>query len=279
MQVDKWIDLKSVIPQVLDVIDDNIVDEGLIYELAYRALKKLQTNEQLVPKVSFLTLENYKTCLPKDLVRLDMVIHKEYVDISQSTTDLEEFYTSYNNMPGLLNPENLATYLISKSWKVMLRPTNKFSSIYFCNKEYDLDYTCKYDYTVVPGDTLVSSLKEGLIAIAYMSDPTLDGEFLIPDDEDVKSAIKSYVLMNIWESRFNIMEAGSDSRFQYYASDWAIKKAVVKGKLKMPTLEEMEQIMWHRLNLAPATQQIDTFYQFLGVPTGWDLNGKSHPSY
>ena len=279
MQVDKWIDLKSVIPLVMDVIDDNIVDESLILELSYQAMKMLQVNDVFVPKVKFLEVKNYKACLPKDLEKLEMVLHKQLVDYKACTKDVEDYYIDYNNKPALLNPENMVSHLLTSNWKVMLRPTNKFSSTYFCGKEYNFNYTCTQEYNVVPGDIIVTSFKEGIIAIAYKSNAVLDGEFLIPDDEEYKAAIKSYVLKTIWESRYNIKEEGADNRFQFYSLDWALKKANVKGKYKMPSLEEMEQIKWERLRLVPNVEQINTFYQKLGINSTWDLNGKSHPAY
>jgi hypothetical protein len=279
MQVNKWIELKAVIPSVLDVIDDNIVDEGMIYEMAYKAMKMLQVHSTKIPKVKFIYIENYKACLPKDVDQVEMVIHKEKIEVKHCVEKLTDYFSSYGHKPGLLDPDNFVKYLIQDDWGVMLNASNKFSSTYFCGKEYNFNYTCKHDYNIVPGNVIITSMKEGLIAISYLADAMLDDEIMIPDDEEFIEALKSYVLKTVWESRWNIKEEGADGRFQYYALEWALKKANVKGKYKMPTLEEMEQIKWERLRLLPKKEHISTFFQFVGMPSAIDLSTKNFPSY
>jgi hypothetical protein len=279
MQVNKWIELKAAIGPILDVIDDNLVDEGMVYEMAYKAMKMLQVHSTKVPRVKFVWIENYKGCLPKDLEEIQMVIHKEKISPKVCVDKLTDYFSSYGHKPGLLQATNLVDYFVADNWGVMMRATNKFSSTYFCGKDYNFNYTCKHDYNIVPGNMIVTSMKEGLVAVSYLGDPMLDGEFMIPDDEELMEAIKSYVLKTIWESRYNIKEEGADGRFQYYAAEWAMKKAKVKGKYKMPTLEEMEQIKWERLRLLPKVEHISTFFQFVTTPSAIDLMGKYFPSY
>lgn len=279
MQVNKWIELKAVIPSVLEVIDDNIVDEGMIYEIAYRAMKMLQVHSTKIPKVKFVYINNYKACLPRDVDQVEMVIYKEKLDVKCHVENLTEHFSSYGHKPGLLQPDNIVNFLISQNWGVMFNAHNKFSSTYFCGKEYNFNYTCQQDYNIVPGNIIITSMKEGLVAISYLSDAMLDDEVMIPDDEELIEAIKSYILKTIWESRYNIKEEGADGRFQFYALEWALKKAKVKGKYKMPTLEEMEQIKWERLRLLPKVEHISTFFQSVVTPSAVDLMGKYFPAY
>lgn len=279
MQVNKWISIESVVPLILDVMDENIVDEGMILEYSYRAMKMLQIHSTLIPRVKFLEITNYKVCLPKDLEKIEMVILREGADTETCIKDLSEFVTSKGYKPGLYSSKIISEYLNRRNWKPMLPATNKFSQSYFCNIEYDLSTTCSEDYRILPGGILQSSLKEGIIAISYLSNPMHEGDFLIPDNEELQDAIKAYVLKTIWEARTLSKEEGAYNMFQHYSLDWALKKANVKGKFKMPTLEEMSQIEYERTKFLPRNQQIREFFQNTYEPSRSNLGGAYLPSY
>lgn len=279
MQVNKWISIESVVPLILDVMDENIVDEGMVLEYCYRAMKLLQVHSTLIPKVKFLEITNYKVCLPKDLEKIEMVILKEDADPETCVKDLTEFVTSKGYKPGIYSSKIISEYLTRRNWKPMLPATNKFSQSYFCNIEYDLSSTCSEDYRILPGGILQSSLKEGIIAISYLGNPMEGDDFLIPEDEELQDAIKAYVLKTIWEARFLSKEEGAYNMFQHYSSDWALKKAIVKGKFKMPTLEEMAQIEYERTRFLPRHQQIREFFQNTYEPSRSNLGGAYFPSY
>jgi hypothetical protein len=286
MKTDNWISLKSVIPFVLDSIDESLVDEGMIYEWCYNAWDKIENHPMTITKVSFLNIENYQTKLPSDVQKVEMVIYK--TDVNQGVEDLSCYTDTTSNLSFY---DTYATnsemyWFYDRNWFPMKRPTGKFQlSFDQCSGSLiqleGMHQAChgysQEEYQIYPGNgckTIKTTFKTGIIGVSYRSKLTDGDDYLIPDDTDVKEAIKSYCMARLWEARWNAKEQGSSERFQYYNSEFALKKAMVKGKYQMPDSEQLEQIRIQRTKLVPKNEQFNKMFSDLASPQLISMMGK-----
>jgi len=116
-----------------------------------------------------------------------------------------------------------------------------YGEAYFTN---DPQPNCiSHEYTLERGNCLTTTLRDGIIIIAYrrrVSDA--NGDFLIPDNEDLKEAIVHYVLYRHWLKRLSMKEAGSEALVRFHKSEYNLQKMKAIGDLNMPSLDEMENI-------------------------------------
>lgn len=85
--------------------------------------------------------------------------------------------------------------------------------------------------------------------VAYKGYPVNEeGDYLIPDNQDLQEAIMNFVLYKYWLTKYLCKEDGAEQRMQYFLSMWNTlsKKAL---NLNLPDLSEMENamIIWNRL--------------------------------
>lgn len=289
MKTDKWTTLSSVIPFIYDVMDEDSIDEGIILEWLYNAMDIIEHHPLTTTDIKFLEVKSHKVKLPCNFHKMEMVIYE-----TNTEKACNNMMSCRNNIDYDLNfYKNISSTfynLYERGWKIMKKPTGKFElSLNTCtgdmNQLYDhcsTVYGCKESYNLihtVNGTYLKTSIKDGIIGISYRAKIMDKDEYLIPDDSQFKEALKSYCLMKIWESRWNAKEEGADGRFQYYSSDWAIKKAVVKGKYQMPDSEELEQIRIQRTKLVPKVEQYNKMFSDLDNQQINTFMGQYFPSY
>lgn len=286
MKTDKWTSLSSVIPFILDSIDDVAIDEGLILEWAYNALDEIETHPMTITDIKFLEVKDFKVKLPCNFHKLEMTIYNAGT-ISSSCNEVVSCTNTLDTELGFYNNAVKLFYnLNARGWQVMKKSTNKFDiSINECSGSLNQLYKlceqtgrCKEAYQLVytaNGTIMKTTFKEGIIGVSYRAKIMDCNEYLIPDDSQFKNALKSYCMKNIWESRWNAKEEGSSERFNYYSSDWAIKKAVIKGKYNMPDSEELEQIRIQRTKLVPMTEQFNKMFSDLDTQQGLTMLGKN----
>jgi len=277
MTTDNWVSIKSVIPFVFDSIDESIVDEGILYEWCYNAWDKIETHNFTIPATAFLLIKGYKAKLPCNLQKLEMVMYK--TNLTESVEDLKNCQLTgiETDLNWYTNNKYLSVYkgLATRNWKVIKKPTGKFELTFdscsedIINFENSFNHRCEQNYNLLPGSGsgfIQTTFKEGVIAIAYRAKLMLGDDYLIPDDTDVKEAIKSYCMMRLWEARWNSKEEGSSERFNHYSLEWALKRAIVKGKYKMPDSEELEQIRIQQTKMIQTTGQFDSHFANLASP-------------
>jgi hypothetical protein len=277
MKTDNWISIKSVLPFVFDSIDESLVDEGILYEWCYNAWDKIETHPFTVPRPAFLQVENYKAKLPCDLQKVEMVMYK--IDTLAAVADLQDCSNIHDDVHlNWYENNSYATMyqdFYRRKWEVMKKPTGKFQlSFVDCssdivNFENSCGRRCAHEYNIIGSANstyIQTTFKEGIIVVAYRAKLMEGDDYLIPDDTDIKEAIKSYCMMRLWESRWNAKEEGSGERFKYYSLEWALKKAIVQGKYKMPDLDEMEQIRIQQTKMIQSVGQFDSHFANLASP-------------
>ena len=125
-------------------------------------------------------------------------------------------------------------------------------------EEDDITYTINPPYIDI-------NLKTGYAMLAYKAVP-LDSEGfpLVPDDEDVKEALKWYVEMMLTYIMWRHNVTGGERLYNNAKLEWIKKKKASYGNLMMPSADEMKSIqnIWNRF--IPNINEDQSFYKDIG---------------
>ena len=121
----------------------------------------------------------------------------------------------------------------------------------------------RYEYSINPNNTITSSLKEGILLIAYKAYPCDKGDFLIPDNEDVKEAIAAYCMYRFYASRAIVHEEGARQERDYYLQRFHVTSGKAKN-VNNPTLAQLELMSNESNRIKRNTSHFDHFFSSLG---------------
>jgi len=122
------------------------------------------------------------------------------------------------------------------------------------------------EYTIRPNGKIVTSFKTGYIMISYIRTPLDEhGDYLIPNDEELLQGLRFYNLYRIWEKRWNMKEEGSRERFEHYLHQWGLYKGMIRGKFKLPTADQQQNIIEYSQSLLPKSQSYKSYFGRLGA--------------
>lgn len=245
--VQKWISLKTVLSDLSSTLPSNLWNEGSAIEWAFQAVRKIGAVEQYDRDIDVISIEDYKGELPSDYYRIQLMAYK--LDSSVSATDLASiridlahdndlYYTGFNGTSSFLS-----------EYKPLRLSTSPFATSVHCTDCVNLVALSEHTYTVHPNGTITTSFQTGTVCCSYTKYAKDCDTFLIPDDQDYIDALRSYIMMRIWEFRMNVKEEGSADLFMFYAGKWNIMRRSLVGKLKLPSIDELENIRQQRNRL------------------------------
>jgi hypothetical protein len=250
MTASKYISIKSVLYQLSLLIDERYWNETIMLELATKAARSMQLSSMLEEKVSLVELKDHKAQLPDCIRYLVQVALIQDHGCLTSIADSQDL------------PENSSWCISSASGKHSLVPMRLASSPFHLKlaATYSNCNNCKYEFSVSPSLVLTSNVNCGKLLVSYLAFPTdEEGNALIPDDEDVKTAIMHYVLYMYWLSKMSMKEQGAERLVEFHLRQYQI--ASLKSKnLMLPDTNEMENIKNIRNRLVPRTNQFDSFF-------------------
>lgn len=232
----KFVSLKSVLYQVALLLDDVDYKEEEFTEFALQALRKFRGVVALQDFVKQLSLESHKAELPQNLLYLVGVAFRPPSILTTYTTDADG--------------NSIATSCDSgDEWQMMNLSTSIFHDQICPWKSLTSCPNCTHNYAVSPSLVLTSSLDYGDILVAYKGYPlNEEGDYLIPDNQDLQDAVVNYVLYKAWLTKYLLKEDGADTRKDYFYNMWSTlsRKAL---NLNMPDVPQMENLMtiWNGL--------------------------------
>lgn len=257
MAVHKWTKLRTVLSDLSSTISGDAWEEADAMEWAFGAMRKIGAIEQYQSALSLVKIADYRGDLPKDLQRIRLVAYK--LDVTSLTDDQlaairrdigldnDDYYTGFNQ-DGFSRSDFRPLRLASSG----------FSGDIFCDECENLNCASSHTFSLLPNMSVTTSFVTGSICVAYYKyAQDCDGEYLIPDDEDYLDAVRSYIMMRYWERKWNGKEDGADSRFKYYSDRWQVLRSTALGNVKMPDLNQLENIRISRNRLIPKEQWFD----------------------
>lgn len=265
--VTKWIPISSVLDSLQDTLASVHWSELTVLENCARAMDMIGAKVQYEDDVKFIKVTNHKACLPKGLIQINQIAHKRNFLLAEK--DKERI----NELLGIdegdfMDDSTLwlhATFFTSdyyyKQWQPMRLSTNTFAKAVHCDNCINLKCESEYTYTISPDGTITTSFKDGFICISYIRHPIdCNGEFLIPDSEYYKEALRTYCMMRIWEYRLNMKEEGAQGMYLMYRDLWSLMKSKAIADIREPDLAELENIKNVQIRLVPKTRRFSGFF-------------------
>lgn len=271
-----FISIKAILDDVVRFIPPDSFNEMEIIEDCSKAMDSIGYILQYEPAVAFVKINNYKGCLPKGLVQLNQIAYKTNFSITQDDiasirqlTSLDEETYPSNGLPLAL----LQSQWYRSHWQPLRLSTNTFAMSVLCEDCGMISCpTCEYEYTLLPDGHIVTNFSEGFVCVSYLKYPVdCNGEFLIPDNENYKEALKNFALMRQWEIRWNMKEEGSEKLYSKYQSLWGLFKAKATADMRI-TLDSLENVKNIRTRLIPKYNGFNRFFGNLN--SGENLNEK-----
>ena len=264
----KFISIKTVFADILTTLDDTAINFADIIEWASHALGQLDVYEFHSPNIAVKKITNHQTYLPDGTLQVNQIMYKkdhkltklELDELLEDKTVYERFEDKY-----LIGKDCKEWY--NRDWIPLKSSTNNFMLSVLCDNSPNFTSSCSEEFTILPTGKIITSFKEGYIIISYMSVP-LDGEgfALMPDDDELIECLRHYVMGRIWEKRWNKKEDGAGERFNYYISKWSTKKAIIRGKFKLPTEAQQINIINNSNSLLPKANRYFTGFGSFGNP-------------
>lgn len=276
----KFVDIRSVIPDIYDIVDEAVVSSGDIVEWCAKAMGQIGSVETYVPQIAIKEVRGFQTDLPDGLLQVNQILYKPSSDCpgcvkNLSPDDYQKLLDAYKCCAN--TESDLTTNLKIKSqcfldtipnyWAPLRASTSNFMMSVLCENSPNLTSNCENEYTIRPNGTIVTDFESGTIIISYMMWPRDDnGNIMIPYDEELIEALRLFCMTKIWERRWNRHEQGADQRFMTYKQEWGRYKNMVRGKLKLPTEDQWQNIIDYSVNLLPKKDRYYSYFGNLNVP-------------
>lgn len=292
MKTQKYTTIDRVFSKVLRLIPEKFFNESDIIEYTGEVLEKMSTFHLLEGDVRILKINNFEADLP-DLRRIIQVVRlhsykekndecedeiietKKEIKVTNSTCDecensilriislLEQAQirqkSDFIPLNALMNYERYTDNVLDVT-PVRLSNHTFFNSI-VCPEDYNIYRSCVDEYNIVGTihKKIRTSFKEGYIAISYLRYPIDEqtGYPLVPEDENVLSAIAYYIAwkiaeFNTWsgERQYFTLSQDFERKYKKYS-------ILAISLLKMPLTLDEEQ---NRLEGNKIVPDITTYY-------------------
>ena len=265
MTNEKFISINSIVPDILDTTDESLFSIADAIEFASKAMAQLDIYETYEEAVSIVRVDNYQASLPYGLLQVNQILYKR--DFKFTEKDECECKAANKVYKDFSAKYFIHCDYVSQNWAPLRASTNAFLVSVLCPNSPNLITSCQYEYTILPSGKIVTSFKEGWIIIAYLRAPMdEDGHFLIPDDEELIQALRTYIMYRLWEKRWNMKEDGSRERFEYYRNQWGMYKGMIRGKFKLPSADQWQNIIEYSNTLMPKRNRYYKYFGTLGTP-------------
>lgn len=265
MTTKKFISINSVVPDILDTTDESLFSIADAIEFASKAMSQLDIYETFEEAVSIVRVSDYQADLPCGLLQVNQILYKK--DFNFTEADACECKNANQVYKDFAAKNFISCDYVSNNWSPLRASTNAFLVSVLCPNSPNLITNCQHEFTILPTGKVITSFKDGWIIVAYLRAPMdEEGHFLIPDDEELIQSLRTYIMYRLWEKRWNMKEEGSRERFEYYRNQWGMYKGLIRGKFKLPTTDQWQNIIEYSNTLIPKRNRYYTYFGTLGTP-------------
>lgn len=280
------------------------ITESDVVEWAGEALEHMSVYKMYEESVAFIEVKNHQCLLPSGFHALIQIALNNCAevcasDIANNTTSEESeetypvlidckgqpitdvelaYYRPYFNYAASYFGWTTTQLYTSCFSPVRLSSNNFFNSIVCKESNYENIYAqSEHEYTIIQGEIIRTSFKEGQIAVSYLKQITdkETGYPLIPDDISVIEGITQYIIMKISTKEFYNNKEGAFNKMEKAEIQWNKYCSQAKSKMFMPSsIDEYENILQGRNYLIPRTR---SYYSFFGRLNKSELRGFLDP--
>ena len=253
MEQIKYIPLTAVLNNVFGAIPEQTLDPDTAIEWASHAMEDLLVRQLWMEDVKIMEVLNHSFCLPHGLKYIDQIFYRE--KITEADVIELSVFVGEDNVVGQQSSKWLQSEYFINNWLAMRRASSPFSRMVHCKNKVFPYTSCEHEYSPNKDGTVTTSMNEGWVAISYLSYPkNQNGDFLIPDYAPLLECIKDYVLWHYWELRMNLSEQNAGNLYILYKRNYWLGHAKVKGKLLLPSKDQMQNWQGQLLRLGQHTQ-------------------------
>lgn len=272
----KYTSINSVLYNLSLSVDEPMFDETRFLEYALQGYRKMESAHKYVTETCLVAVTEHKATVPPNAVHIIQVAYKD--PLTQSDLESLKELLGIDEEPTIANPDNLARNAYNATirgitgWRPMKPSSNSFLSTVtetesiFPNSVYTVPTEqcvgCTHEYSIDPSMCMTTTLKQGLAYIAYLTWAQDDkGNYLIPDDENLKEALSHYCLYRYHLSKIPTRE--NEARLMFHLKQYELLKAKAQASLNQPTVDQMENIKNMTTRLVPRGYRFDAFFSGL----------------
>lgn len=212
-------------------IDRNHYQDDDIIEWIMNGLDILNIKKAYQQDAVLITVKNHKAILPCDLVQIDLVTscsdknlkltEEEQDELNENlgfNEEREELIESNGNIKVIANyPRFSKSDFFHNYFTVMTLSNRPFAGKYHCSDCPNLTNNCGLEYTLSPNGYITTPFECGYICLAYSRRAKdEDGEYIIPDHEELIQALANWCMAKHWEIRMNMKEEGAEKMHDRY---------------------------------------------------------------
>ena len=250
MEIVNFVPLSASLSEVYRMIPREQVNINDMMEWAADGYLSMEIKQLYEERIKVIPVQNYKAPLPADLKFLDQTFYKETLNEVDDTT--VTLYTSEDGETITTKLLSFAFYAENADWKPLILSTSIFAKTIACQNVPRIGGSYDNYYSIDKTRCMTVSFETGYVAVAYYSLPrTADGEMLIPDDRDVKKALESYVLSQVFMQRYILGLDGAENRYKDFLAKWEIFRGKCVGKIMLQGINELENMrrQWDRIGM------------------------------
>lgn len=236
----QFTNIKAVIPRL--PIPKSEYDISDVIEWAMQGLELMNAVQPYQRQMAFLEVSNHTTTLPLGVVRIEVVAkpHGELPPTAEEIEELTQCEIDYINKQhvdriqhqGIINNYNLfiQSDYFSNYFSIMRLANRPFTDKFHCELCPNFSSNCQYEYSIDHNGKITTSFESGHICVGILTHvKDEDGNFMIPDDENLLQALAAYVTARFWEQRMHMKEQGAAQLHQMALNKAEVLMARCRG--------------------------------------------------
>lgn len=275
----KYTSIDTVLYELSTDLDERVYDETLFKEWITKGLRKFKLPAKYDIQNCIIPVIEHKAKVPSSAIQLVQLAYLESIselDANELKTimglDQEHLIEYFQNADEYVLRTLYSSISSNTGWKPMKLTTNNFhvsvindTTIYlnddFLPNLYECSY-CTHEYSVDSDGCIITTLKNGFIYLAYKTyTQDANGNTLIPDNEDLKDALRHYALYRYWSRKPLTNETKYEREF--HLSQFEVLKAKATADINYPDEAKMENIKNYLQRLVPRSNMRDKFFSQL----------------
>jgi ribonucleotide reductase alpha subunit len=117
------------------------------------------------------------------------------------------------------------------------------------------------------GNNIKTTPKNCIVLISYKAYASDNGEYMIPDNENLKEALTNYILYRLYDAKMKAEpNQFNQAERTMHLQRYNILAARAKGELNMPDVGTMENLKNIRTRMMPRTNMFESGFQSLNQP-------------
>jgi len=231
--------IKSVLSRI-NLPEDQYESDDII-EWAMQGLDITNIPNAYQQEMAVLDISNHKAKLPCGITQIEIVVkalnkpidNKLLDEVSQCNIDyINKQHVDRIQEYGIINNYNLfvSSNYFKNYFEILRMKRKPLMKRFHCSTCPNLTSTCNSEYYIDNNNTIITSFECGQICIGYLKHAVDEnGDFLIPDEENLIQGLAYYSMAKHWEQRANTKEENALNMHIFYLNKAQTLLAKARG--------------------------------------------------